>query len=477
MKNLSFLLLSFMISLVGFISCQSEYDAITEQITSKDVNEISQNANLSLISNGFDLVNAVNNGAEGSVIELPSGTFVIDQQLRPKAGMIIKGAGRNLTIITNANTWNPGIAGLPDQGTLYSSVNTSAYMIDLGYRQKNILISSLTLKGQNLHGAMYGYLCDDLEVYDVNIQNFLWCGIRTFEMSNAKIHNNVFEDAGGEYNGTTGGGIYVTWVKGSKFYNNKFKRTANSTRNFYGIKGHEGRNCEIYQNTIRTGFSIEFAHENDYDMDIHHNYLTGTVSIPKYAGGTVPASGSTFHIHHNYFSYSYSLEWSRSGAEVDNNLFDFDVNRDEGNLISCWTPYTDGSTKFHDNLIKNPGRGVFWSEHVYNGFQFYNNHVITNTTTTPRNEGLFGFNSGTNFSTIKIENNIIECFGLSRPLMRNSQSYNAIVSNNKLVNVSDASSFVNMQTATKQGPINPLKFELGSKNEYAIDGWNVSKIR
>lgn len=425
------------------------------------------------IKNGFDLVKAVNTGNEGATILVPEGVFYINEPLTPKKGMIIKGSGIDKTIITNANVWNVGISDLPDDAVNPSSVNQMGYLINLGNQQKKIVISGLTLKAPKLHGAIYGFGCDELEVFNVKIEDVLWSGIRIYAMSDGKIHDNVFINAGGEYLATTGGAIYTTWVGRTKFYNNRFERTANSTRNFYGIKGREGKNCEIYQNTIKVDFSIEFPHDNDADMNIHHNYLTGTVSIPKYAGGEVPPSGSTFHIHHNYFSSTYSLEWSRRGVEIDHNLFNYDTNKDWGNLISCWTPYTDGSTKFHDNLIKNPGRGVFWSEEVYNGFQFYNNHVKTNTTITPRNDGLFGFNSATNFSTIKIENNIIECTGISRPLMRNTQSYSSTISNNKLVNVSDTNSYGNTATGATQGPITEVKFRCGVNNEFNVDGWNI----
>jgi len=37
--------------------------------------------------------------------------------------------------------------------------------------------------------------------------------------------------------------------------------------------------------------------------------LHGTVSIPKHAGGPVPKSGRTFHIHHNWFRDTYSIEF------------------------------------------------------------------------------------------------------------------------------------------------------------------------
>ena len=49
-----------------------------------------------------ELVAAVRDGAEGALIEVAAGTFELDAPLEPKAGMTIKGAGIDKTIITCA---------------------------------------------------------------------------------------------------------------------------------------------------------------------------------------------------------------------------------------------------------------------------------------------------------------------------------------------------------------------------------------
>ncbi|MFO1521541.1 MAG: hypothetical protein U1G05_05790 [Kiritimatiellia bacterium] len=85
---------------------------------------------------------------------------------------------------------------------------------------------------------------------------------------------------------------------------------------FYGIKVRQSVRSRFHHNTIRTNFSMEFPFENDEDNEIDHNFLAGTVSIPKHAGGAVPASGRTFHIHHNLFRDTYSIEFVRNGVET-----------------------------------------------------------------------------------------------------------------------------------------------------------------
>jgi hypothetical protein len=80
-----------------------------------------------------------------------------------------------------------------------------------------------------------------------------------------------------------------------------------------------------------------------------------------------------------------------------------------------------GPTSFHDNLIRNPGRGIFWSAGIYNGLTFANNHVRANTLS--RTEGFFGFNAGNDFASTIIRDNIIEGIAANpRPLVRNAAS-------------------------------------------------------
>lgn len=427
------------------------------------------------VSTAGQLLTAVNQGAAGDTIRIKAGTYLLPSTLQPKANMVITGAGASSTILRNASTWVPTLAGLPDNAVDAASAVRNAYLIDLAGND-GIRISGLTLDGSDqLHGAILGNNADSLDLSRLVVKRFVWCGIRTWSMGDSAIHDSEFIDAGGKHDGTTGGCLYLTWAADSQIYNNRMTRSTASTRPVFGIKGRQAKRCRMFCNTILVGFSMEWPFENDEDNEIDHNYMTGTVSIPKHAGGPVPASGVTFRIHHNYFTSSYALEWARNGTEVDHNLFDFDTAKDGGNLISCWTPDAAGPTRFHDNLIKNPGRGVFWSQEVFNNFQFYNNHVIANQTVTPRREGLFGLNTRTDFSTIVIKDNIIECVGLARPLMRNTASYGAVIQNNTLTNVSDAASYPNPSTSAKRGPLAPLRYVCGVNGEYVVDQWTVSK--
>jgi hypothetical protein len=219
---------------------------------------------------------------------------------------------------------------------------------------------------------------------------------------------------------------------------------------------------------------MEFPFENDQDNELDHNVCHGTISIPKHGGGPVPPSGRTFHIHHNLFKDTYSIEFVRNGVEIDHNLFDFDPKKDHGNTVSGFGKAdAKGPAKFHNNLVSNPGRGVIWINEVFNNIEVRNNHIIARTTATPRTEGLFGFNAMCDFKTITIKDNIVECEGTPRPLLRGKESYACTVENNTLVNVADAAKLGNAKADRKPGLQEPLKFQCGAKGETTVDGWKV----
>lgn len=438
-----------------------------------------------VIDNTEKLVIAVRDGEEGQTIEVAEGTFELSEPLEPKAGMTIRGAGMDKTIITHVASWKPSTKTLPDPEMRTDGMDTRAYLMRLQKDATGITIEGLTLRGPGMHGAIFGRGNRDLHLHHLRIEDTLWSGIRTFSMRRAKIHSCEFIDAGGRWRrgqpgvkgGITGGAIFAIWMKESEISHNRFLRTQTAKQDeFYGIKCRQAKRCRIHHNTIEVNFSMEFPFENDEDVEIDHNICHGTISIPKHAGGSVPESGSTFHIHHNYFRNSYSIEFVRNGVEIDHNLFDFDLTKDHGNLISGFgRAAAPGPAVFHNNLVNNPGRGVIWINEPYSNLVIRNNHVITRTTATPRTEGLFGFHSDSDFKTIEIRNNRIECIGQTRSLLRRDESDNMTIENNLLINVSDSDQFQNATTDRNVGLEQPLKFEVGVHGELTVNGWLTSR--
>lgn len=436
------------------------------------------------ITTSEQLVAAVRDGAEGSTIEIGPGTFELAAPLKPKAGMTLKGAGADQTILLPTASWKPSYEMLPDSEANTKRVDFDAYLIRLPEKTPDITISHLTLRGPQLHGAIVGVGNENLHLHHLRIEDTLYNGVRTFASKGARIHDCEFIDAGGKWKrggipgtdgGISGGAIFVTWMSDSEIAHNRIRRTKEGRQYaHFGIKGRGGRNLHIHHNTIGVNFSIEFPFESADSFEIEHNVLHGVISIPKHAGGKVPESGVTYHIHHNYFTTSYAIEFVRNGVEIDHNLFDFDVEQDGGNLISGFgKAAAAGPATFHNNLVSNPGRGVIWINEPYDYLTVRNNHIITRTTVTPRKEGLFGLNGESDFSTIAILDNIIECEGLARPLLRKDESYGATIRNNRLTNVADTDRYENPQTEAKAGLEAPLKFTCGVHGELTVDGWNT----
>jgi len=433
------------------------------------------------------LVAAVRDAGDGATIEIAPGTYELEAPLEPKAGTTLKGAGMDKTILTHAAGWRPSTKTLPDPEMKTAGMDTRAYLIRLPDKAAGITISDLTLRGPQLHGAIFGQGNKGLHLHHLRVQDVLWAGIRTFSMEGAKIHDCEFIDAGGRWErgqpglkgGITGGAIFAIWMVDTEIAHNRFTRTQPGTSDeFYGIKVRQGKRCRIHHNTIEVNFSLEFPFENDEDVEIDHNVLHGTVSIPKHAGGPVPKSGRTFHLHHNWFRDTYSVEFVRNGVEIDHNLFDFDVAKDHGNLISAFGKApAKGPASFHNNLVSNPGRGVIWMNEAFDNLEVRNNHIVTRTTATPRTDGLFGLSPASDFKTITVRDNIIECQGQARPLLRSKESYGATIANNLPTNVSDTARYANPKGEKPAGLEAPLKFECGAHGEFTVDGWQAGRTK
>ena len=431
------------------------------------------------------LVAAVAEAKSGAVIELAAGTFKLTQPLDLKTGVALKGAGIGKTIITHAEGWRANPATLPDAETAHEKFDRTGYLLRCANDAKDIAVSGMTLTGPQMHGAIFGFANEGLHFHDLRLADFMYCGIRTYAMKRAKIHDCTFVDAGqrwekgkpGVKGGNTGGGIFAIWMSDTEIWNNRFLVTKTApNEHYYGVKGREARRVHIHHNTIEAGFSIELPFEGDEDVEIDHNILLSAVSIPKYAGGPVPKSGRTFHIHHNYFRDGYSIEFVRNGVEIDHNLFDFDAASDGGNLTSAFGNVpARGPAIFHNNLVSNPGRGVMWMNEPYAQLEVRNNHIIARTTKTPRTEGLFGFNEKSDFATFRFTGNIIECIGTPRPLFRNDASGGSLVENNKLVNITDIARYANKPTGAQVGLEQPLNFACGVNGELTVDGWKTNK--
>ena len=252
-----------------------------------------------IVRDSASLVTAVRNAAEGATIELSAGTFELDAPLELKAKMSLQGAGIDKTILTHSKNWKPSTKTLPDPEMKLEGLDTQAYLILIKRDTSGVTISDMTLHAPQLHGAVFAWFHTNLHLQHLRIKETLWSGVRTFGMQKAKIHDCEFIDAGGRWEkgqpgvkgGITGGGIFACWMSDCEIYDNRFTRSQQAPeREYYGIKCRQGKRIRVHHNTIETNFSAEFPFENDEDVELDHNVFHGTISIPKHAGGPVPAN-------------------------------------------------------------------------------------------------------------------------------------------------------------------------------------------
>ena len=449
------------------------------------------------VSTTAELYDAVSNATSGTVIDVAAGTYVLPESLQVRTGITLRGAGDGRTVLRAADSWQADFSGSIDDGVNVDAVTPGSYLIDMGRDvSQGSTFTGLAFEGPRLHGAIYGTNVDGLTLTDNQFREFGWSGVRLWTTDDATITNNTFTDTGGKSgNGKTGGALFLTYQTTTEIADNTFAKTPGRDNNMYGVKTRQLRNSRIANNTIDTNFAVEIPFENSYGVEITGNYLDGTVSLPKFNGGITTIdgkpveAGDTFRLHRNYFTRAYSIEGPRNGLEIDHNLFDIDPDDDNGNLIATFgserQTTTPGPLSFHDNNVKNPGRGVFWSDIPQDNLEFVRNHILADETTeNPVAQGLFGFrvsqNDGdaTDFSTILIADNLIEVIGGERDLFRNDSSYNAQVMNNLLVNVNAAGApdGFNPMTGDPIGPDTSLFFRVGAGGAFQVDGFTITPI-
>jgi hypothetical protein len=440
------------------------------------------------VRNVKELQNAIVSGqsaAQGGAasaaktIALSEGLFELPQSLRLQSGTTLCGQGAGKTIVRGASTWQPGLGLLPR----IEDPNAYLFIVE---EQNNVTIRDMSLQGPQLHGAVYGKRSQRLTLAGLELRDFMWSSVRTFNMMQTRVHDNDFIDAGGqiekEIEGkirrAAGGVLFDQNPQGCEVWNNRVRASGKSERRFFGFKGRSGRNCRFHHNDIRSGFAIEYPFDNIFAFEIDHNYLEGTISIPKFGGGPVlDDSTLAVHIHHNVIRRSYAIEFARNNVRINHNLFDFEPQADQGNLISDHGRQpSPGPLWMDNNLIQNVGRGIFWSRPGYNNVKFVNNHV--RALGSPQPLALFQFNPSTDFQTIQIAGNIFESAPNNpRPLLQDGIGANAVIENNQLTNILDAGSYANPKTNAPVGPTEPLQFTVGVRNEIQVNQWKTTGVK
>jgi hypothetical protein len=178
----------------------------------------------------------------------------------------------------------------------------------------------------------------------------------------------------------------------------------------YGYKGGGHVGVRIHHNYVDVsgGFAIESAHENEFGVEIDHNYLTRCISIPKSGQGADPDSRGyeySFWIHDNYLTDSYTVEGPRNHLRLSHNYIH--VERPNGRIYTHHGGINHGPVWIHHNVIENVDRALVWmnnglAENIY----IYNNTIFC-ADAGRRTGALLGAYSGDRLGNWVFKNNVV----------------------------------------------------------------------
>ena len=370
-------------------------------------------------------------------IYLAAGTYTATQTASPKGGTTIFGAGAAQTVLEGSATWP--ITGTPKQ------FNTGNYLISAA-NVSGIRISGLTLRSASaaarLDGGIHFERVNQVELDQLRFEEFAWAGAYLKLSNTYLVHDNVFLNASMTKDGYWGGNLFTRYFNDAQIYNNVI--TTTSTGGFgYKASGH--RNTKFYNNTVSVfnGFSIESAHENEYDFEIYDNQLNATISVPKGGQQADPTVGGYTHsvwIHDNVINDSYTVEGPRNHLRVNDNFINITPDQLNGRVYTHHGGTNYGPIWIHHNVIVGVDRGFIWKNNgTAEGIHAYHNTVyLADLPTAGR---VLGLSNGTGVDGWTFHNNIIVC-DPARPREFYRQDINAqqkvTATHNVLVNVTGA---------------------------------------
>ena len=328
-------------------------------------------------------------------INIGAGTFTATQTAYPKSGTSLVGAGMDQTIIQASSSWV--LTGTP------RDFNNDNYII-AATSKENLYFSNMTLKSEDsgflIDGGMKLWVCNYVEIEQVRFTEFSWAGIYTrgkfFE-----LHDCDFLNASTQRDSYWGGSIFTRYFDDSEVYNNTIHTTYGGG---YGYKGSGHRRTKLYNNTITSvnkTFSIESAHENEYDFEIYDNYLQWTISVPKVNQSSNPLNQGYSHtvwIHDNVIRDNYTVEGPRNHMRINNNYID--AVGTGGRIYTQFGGENRGPIWIHNNVILNVDRAFVWKNNGQaDSIHIWNNTVYLKDTSVA--DAVLGIPGGSNLGKVK----------------------------------------------------------------------------
>ncbi len=192
---------------------------------------------------------------------------------------------------------------------------------------------------------------------------------------------------------TWGAAIRTRYMRDFELDHCEFSFTKGSA---YGYKAEGHERAKIHDNNFRgnsslgpndgRGFSMEAAHEFEYDLEIYNNEFSAMVSVPRQGNNSLTshATGTTYEysvrIHDNLFHGSGGVEGPRMHLEIDHNYF-ANTWGNNGRVFEIHGGQNPGPTKIHHNVAECSMGFVFKKNELNENISITNNTVyLVNTT-------------------------------------------------------------------------------------------------
>ena len=320
--------------------------------------------------------------AGAHAIHVLPGEYVATRTAYPKNGVAIVGRqpqGKGVTRIIASKDWElpplkdyEGHEGLDEYLIAASAKRANGQWLPV----ENLTITNLELCStpeRRITGAVYCRDGTNIKLQYLNIHDFRWNGLRVEFSKEVEIQHCQLKDASTQkIPGREGGLIRTRWLKSSRIHHNQIvaKETCG-----YGYKGGGHEAVRFDHNFVDTRyFAFESPFENEFSVEIDHNYLTRCISIPRFFQADPKERGYeySYRIHHNYLTDSYTIEGPRGYLEFDHNWVH--VEKPGGRIYSHHGAKSKGPIRIHHNVIENVDMSLVWMNEglVENMFVFNN---------------------------------------------------------------------------------------------------------
>ena len=297
--------------------------------------------------------------SQGHRIILSAGTFIESGRVDLPAGVSLIGAGKGVTILTASSGF---------YRSYYSGFDHNLFLLKLSGGDQ--ILKGFTLDGanKNIYGGISVTYASDVEILDIKIQGFYFCGLWLWDVQNSSFHDSETYDNSWSSSGWGGGGIHIYKLRDFSFYNLYLKEVAQREGTKGGgvaIKalgpGSDNlcenvriENCDVdvhpygpWNNGQAPNISIEFWNVDTRNCVVSNSIIRqhiSLVSINDQQNAPMPEGEYRFRIVDNELISvgSYPIEISMNNIEVGHNYID-----------AAWTGYGIANWERRGTLYEN----------------------------------------------------------------------------------------------------------------------------